>query len=270
MSVLSSQNIISGLLIKYLSQSTWDVERIQKRLLTGERENDAVSIGIANTLDYQATNGQVALSNLNDGISYLNIADATLEGIQGLMEDVRSLIEEASATTDATERDSLNAEANELIAQSNDLISSAKFGEVQVFYGTDTSITLKSGQGNSGSFGVSVGDGNSIQLGTIDITSGGDPTTELADLDTYLEEIDRRRGVINAGRSRASAAVSYLGVMVGLYDEASIAMRSIDETEEIANLEVATARQETISNLLLNQLDRKESLITQIYASIQG
>ncbi len=269
MSVLASSNVVTSWLVGYLRQSTWDVERIQKRLLTGERENDSVSIGVANGLDAQVTTGLATISNLNDGISYLNVADAALEGVQAIMGDVRAVIEEASATTDPTERASLNSEANDLIAQANDFIRSAKFGEKSIFFGDFSSITVKASQEDSGSFQVTVGDGASIELGSIDISSTGNPATELADLEVYLEEIERRRGVINAGRSRASAAVTYLGVMVGLYDEASVVMRSIDEVEETANLERATAQQETASNLLLEQLQRSESLVSQIYGSIR-
>jgi flagellin-like hook-associated protein FlgL len=270
MGVLGASNAVTSWLVGYIRESTWDVERIQKRLLTGEREDDAVRRGIARGIDAQVTTGQATISNLNDGISYLNIADAALEGVQSIMEEVKAIIEEAGATTDATTRANLNNQATVLISQANDLISSAEFGQISIFYGDSQSITLSASQGSSGSFKVVVGDGNSIQYGAINISSTGNPTTELARVDTYLAVIDGRRGVINAGRSRATAAVTYLGVMVGLYDEASVTMRSIDETEETANLERATAQQEIASNLLLDQLQRTESLMSQIYGSIRS
>jgi flagellin-like hook-associated protein FlgL len=176
MSVLSSGSIVSGFLVRYLNSATFDVERIEKRLLRGEREGDAVRIGMANQFDVEALTGSAAISNLNDGISYLTIADSALEIVGSLLSDVQAIMDDALSTTDAATRDSLNQEANDLISQANDIISSATFGDRSIFFGESSSINLIAGRGNSGSFQVTVGDGASLMYGSVDIRRQSGPT----------------------------------------------------------------------------------------------
>lgn len=269
MSVLASANVTTAWIQKYLTRATFDVERIQKRLSTGQREFDSVSVGIGDALAVESSTSQVAFRNLSEGISFMNVADAALSGVKDLMTEARTLIDSASGSTDATERSSLNTEANALIAQANELITSSTYGGSKVFYRESSQLTVKAGQGKSGSFQVAIGDGASIVFGGgIDISLTGDPSSELTRIDNYLTDIDNRRNAINAGRSRASAASFYLGVMTGIYDEASVAASSIDETEETLNLEEATAQQQTLSDLLLTQLQSKQSIVSQIYGTI--
>jgi|GEM_PF-4919393 len=269
MSVLASANVTTAWIQSYLSRANWDVERIQKRLATGQREFDSVSVGMSNALAVEASTSQVAIQNLNEGISFMNVADAALSGVKDLMTEARTLIDSASASTDTTERANLNTEANALIAQANELITSSTYGGSKVFYRESPSLTVKAGQGKSGSFQVAIGDAASIVFGGgLDISLTGDPSSELTRVDDYLTDIDNRRNAINAGRSRASAATTYLGVMVGVYDEASLAASAIDETEETLNLEDATAHQQALSDLLLTQLQSKQSLVSQIYGTI--
>jgi flagellin-like hook-associated protein FlgL len=269
MSVLASANVTTGWIQTYLSRANWDVERIQKRLATGEREFDSVSVGIGDALAVEASTSQVAMRNLNEGISFMNLADVALSGVKDLMTEARTLIASASTSTNATERSNFNIEANALIAQANELITSSSYGGSKVFYRESPELTVKAGQGKSGSFQVAIGDAASIVFdGGIDISLTGDPSSELTRVDDYLTDIENRRNAINAGRARASAATSYLGVMVGIYDEASLVASAVDETEETLNLEEATARQQTLADLLLTQLQSKQSLVSQIYGTI--
>ena len=270
MTVLATSNRINTWLVGYLGKATWDVEKIQKRLLTGEREDDRVRSGMADSLDVKAMTGSAAINNLNDGISYLNIADAALEAVQGIMSDLRSVVNSAEASTSATERSQFSSEANALIEQANEIIANATFGDSSIFFGESTQISFTTGQGKQGSFQVAIGGGESLTYAAVDLSLAGDPSAELVRLESFDEELEKRRGTINAGRSRATVATAYLGVMVGLYEESALDMRLVDEAEEISALEEAQAKQDAISNLLLNHLSRQEGLIGQIYGSIRS
>lgn len=269
MSLLASGNVSTAWILNYINRATTDVERIQKRLLTGERELDSVKIGVADRLSSEATTSTQALSNVNEGISYLNVADTAISSVQDIMYQVSDLINQSSQTFDPTQQDLLNTEANELIQQANDLINYASYNGKYVFDGSMNDLNFYPGSLRAGSFKVTVGDKTAITYGTIDISSTGDPTTELANLESFLDTLESRRGVIAAGMSRASAAAAYLGAMAGVYDEAAVTMRSIDTTEEITALDEALALQETVTQLLTEQLASKEALVTQLYEYIR-
>jgi flagellin len=267
-SVNASGNAVTAFLQYYLTKSNWDVERIQKRLLTGYREDDSVRVGLGNQLDVKAVNSLAAIENLNDGISYLNIADGALSGIEDLFTTIRTKIETAAASTDATERTNLNTEVNDLVAQANEIVTSTDFAGRKIFYEESPNLTLKAGEGKSGSFQVTVGKGADLIYSGIDVTLAGNPTNELARLDAFTDKLLIRRGNINAGRSRATAATAYLGIMVGVYEEAASVTGTIDEAEEALALEAATAKQEALTGLLAQHLDSRQSIMSQIYGMI--
>lgn len=268
MSILATSNGVTSWLQRYLNSANWDVERIQKRLSSGQREDDKVRIGIASSLSADAKVSTAAIQNLSDGISFLNIADASFEAVQGLVGELQPLIESAADSTDSVTREQLNTEANAIVAQVNDIFTSAKFGDQAVFGGSYETLSLSTGTGKKGTFQVALGDSSSINYAPIDITLSGDPSAALTTLTSYSDLLEKRRGVINAGRARATAASTYLGVMAGLYETTSVSMGSVDVAEETAALSVAQERQSTITSLLLDQLSSKEQIMLQIYGSI--
>lgn len=269
MSLLASGNVSTAWILSYISKSTADVERIEKRLLTGERELDSVKIGVADRLSSEAKTSIKALSNVNEGISYLNVADTALSSVQDIVAQVSDLINQSSQSGDPAQQDLLNTQANELINEANVLVKYANYNGKYVFDGSMNDLNFYPGSLKAGSFKVTVGDKTALTYGAIDISSTGDPTTELSKLNTFSDILTERRGVIAAGMSRASAAVSYLGAMAQVYDDASVTMRSVDTAEETSALDAAIARQEKLTERLTDQLARKEALVSEIYQYIR-
>ena len=119
------------------------VSRSSERLASGQRINrssdDAAGVAIADTLRTRGRLFDVASRNINDGISAINIASATIDSQLRIVERLSELAEQAaSGTYTVSQRKSLNDEYQALVREYG------RVGDATVFNGLSL---LRSGRG---------------------------------------------------------------------------------------------------------------------------
>jgi flagellin-like hook-associated protein FlgL len=170
-----------------LGQSTQSVQQSFARLSSGLRINkasdDAAGLAIASGLNVDRRVFDQGVRNLNDGISAMNIADASVESLGSIVMRLEELAEQsANGTLGHKQRASLDDEAQALSREYFRIARSAEFNGRQLLDGSIGDVRLQGGYGQSGgltgSFGGEIGTGGFAAASAY--TSGGSPA--LGDL----------------------------------------------------------------------------------------
>lgn len=147
-----------------LARTSNGLQRTFERLSSGLRivraSDDAAGLAIASSLSVDSRVYTQGIRNLNDGLSYLNIADGAIDQLKTIVTRCRELATQAAnGTMTSAQRQSLHQEAQALSEEYNRILNSSEFNgsrvfdatnsgvEVQCGYGTNESITARTGEG---------------------------------------------------------------------------------------------------------------------------
>ncbi len=147
---------------RYLDQSVGRITSTYERLSSGQRINrasdDAAGLAIADSLRNDNRVYSQATRNLNDGISYFNIADGALQELSNISIRIKELAEQAAnGTLGATQRLSLDKEAQELSKEFQRIVTSTSFNGISILNGSNSTVALQGGYGTDGILQGSVG-----------------------------------------------------------------------------------------------------------------
>jgi flagellin len=123
--------------LRSLASASDGLARSYERLSSGQRINrasdDAAGVSIADRLRSDAALQSQAIRNINDGISALSIADATLQSQVSVIQRMNELAAQAANGTYSSEqRDALSKEFIELRSELGRIAESATFNGQQL------------------------------------------------------------------------------------------------------------------------------------------
>lgn len=156
-----------------LEESSRLFQQSMARLSSGQRINrasdDAAGLAVSLGLDASSRVYTRGITNLNDGISLLNIAEGGLSQLSTIGERLKELASEAAnGTYSRTQRLALDTEATALVNEFNRTLSETNFNGLNVLRPNFGSLNIQAGFGSSGSLQFNLGQGLS--------RTGGDGT----------------------------------------------------------------------------------------------
>lgn len=153
-------NIAALQTLRQLARSGDRLEGVFTRLSSGMRINraadDAAGLAVAMGLNTQARVYGQAVRNLNDGLSYINIADGALSELSALTTRQIELAQQAAnGSFSMQQRRSLHDEANELADEFNRIVLSTRFNGLSIFgQGGGGTLALQAGFGLDGTLTI--------------------------------------------------------------------------------------------------------------------
>lgn len=155
MPVTIGNNISALQVIRQLGRTTQGLSETREKLSSGQRINhasdDAAGLAISESLGANSRVYGQAIRNVNDGISYLNIAQGAVETLKSIVTRVEELSQQAAnGTYSLPQRDALNKEAQALTSEFNRVLDSTTFNGRAVLSRTDGTLSLQSGYGTDG------------------------------------------------------------------------------------------------------------------------
>jgi flagellin-like hook-associated protein FlgL len=189
------KNISSLRAQRQLANGADDLARSSERLASGLRINrasdDAAGLAVASTLNLQSRAFGQAIRNVNDGISYLSIGDATLDQLATVTIRQQELATQAaSGSLGLSQRRALDTEADALTREFNRLLSTTQFNGRTIFdlTGSSSSLRIQLGFGEDGSILTalsqqlrrSVGTGSFQSASTLRAAGGGTASYAVA------------------------------------------------------------------------------------------
>lgn len=209
MPITIGSNIASLRSQRYLERSSQQLSSTFERLASGQRINrasdDAAGLSIAESLKSGARVYTQALRNVNDGVSFLNVAQGALQQLSLIATRQAELAEQAaSGTYSGAQRASLHREANSLVQEYNRVLRSTSFNGINALDGALSQFRIQQGYGAEEStavalgseLGTRAGDGTFQALVTSSVTGGLTTTSGDFNGDGKLDFISSQ-GAIN-------------------------------------------------------------------------
>ncbi len=231
------------------------IERISSGLRINSASDDAAGLAISEKLRSDIRVLQQGLRNLNDGVSLLNVAEASLNEISDMIIRMRELAAQAaSGTIGDPERALLQVEVAQLIAEIDRIGNAAEFNGQLLF----TGALNPAGPPVIISFGLDATSNSQINLNTtlnlggagivnatffgvnaIDISTAAGAQAALTTLDTAGTGIDlvvSTRANFAAVQNRLGRIISTQSITVENLQAAESQIRDADIAEEVALL----------------------------------
>jgi flagellin len=257
-----------------LSANSSSLSRSLERLSSGFRINragdDAAGLQISESMRAQIRGSKQALSNAQDAISVLNIADGAQGVIQENLQRVRELTVQAANDTLATaQRTAIATEIDQRRADIDRIANSTTFNGVELLSsGAASSFMVQVGANSSSTndrldvasaLGNTTTSSGGLNLGQASVDSSDDALAYLDTIDTALDTLNSKRAVLGAYSNRLESAIQSLSVSVENLSGAESRIRNVDVALESANLTRNQILQQA-STSILAQANQSPSL----------
>ncbi len=264
-------NVDSMIAQNRLSESRKEVGNSIERLASGLRINksadDPAGLAVSDRIRAKIAGMAVAKRNANDGISYMQVAEGSLNEMTNIVVRMRQIgTQAASDTIGNREREYLDREFQQLKQEASRIVQTTEFNGRKVLESDGTSSAMRIFVGSSNRSGGS-GDGaefdsdvitvnledlsklneavNKITQGAAAVVSpdadgggkdlGPDGTDALfGDLDSALNEIASYRSSLGAVQSRLNTAINNIEVTDENLNAANSRIRDVDYAAETA------------------------------------
>lgn len=222
-----------------------------ERLSTGKRINsakdDAAGMAIATSMTSQIKGMSQGIRNANDGISLAQTAEGSLNEVTNMLQRVRELATQSASGTyqDATDRDYMQTEVDELTAQIGQVVSNSTFNGVQLFDGTNATVTVQTGANAADTVDLQLTDlatglaGGAGAAGSYDISTATaanallDPATGI---DAEINAVSSARASLGAGQNRLETVVNNLTSTVTNLSDARSRIEDTDYSAETTSM----------------------------------
>jgi flagellin len=265
MSITINTNVSSLNAQRNLSVNTSALSKSLERLSSGYRINragdDAAGLQISETLRAQIRGAKQALSNAQDAISVLNIADGAQSVVQENLQRIRELTVQASNDTLATaQRTAIATEIDQRRSDIDRIANSTTFNGVELLSsGAASSFYVQLGPNSSSTndrldvasaLGNTTTSSGGLNLAAADVADSDSALAYLDTIDTALESLNSKRAVLGAYSNRLESAIQSLSVSIENLSGAESRIRNVDVAQESATLARNQILQQAATSIL--------------------
>lgn len=217
-----------------------------RRLATGLRistaADDAAGLAISERLRSQIRSLDQARRNANDGISLVQTAEGALGESSSILIRLRELaIQSANGSTSNQDRETLDQEFKSLVDEIDRIASSTEFNGIKLLNGSSSTVSFHIGFGTTAgidSISVTLDAAleTSLNLGTLDIGSGGNTALAITQIDAAIDSVSSLRGRLGAVQNRLGSTINNLAVQTENLSAAESRIRDVDIAYETSQL----------------------------------
>ena len=224
-------------------------ERLSSGLRINRASDDAAGLAIANEMEADIRGSRQAVSNAQDGIALLNVADGSMQQILKNLQRMRELTKQAANDTyDTNKRNLIKDELDQLSSEITRIADATTFnGEHLLNASAATRFILQVGSGNDNATGgvdiidiasalgdltASVG----LTLGTTSVTTNTLANQLASRIDAALSTVNAQLSRLGALTNRLEGVVSNLNVYIENVSAARSRITDADFAAETAAL----------------------------------
>lgn len=292
MSIYVNTNVTSLNTTNKLSKATHSLDTTYKRLSSGYRINsakdDAAGLQISDRLTSQINGLKQGNRNANDGIALAQTAEGALDEVHSMLQRIRTLsVQSANGTNTTADRNSIQGEVSQLCSEINRIACKTTFGKQEILSGAGkglvdaegkiafqvganandtTSVSLSSGfsiaQMKTAHGGTDKGtlvvDADGRKDNSFDVATASKAQSVLADIDSYIAYVDKKRGEFGAVQNRLESTISNQSNIAENESDARSRIRDTDYAEEAANLSQQNIIQQAATSMLTQANSRPQ------------
>ncbi|MDI4669583.1 flagellin [Pseudoalteromonas shioyasakiensis] len=199
----------------FLNQTQQTGNKLTEQLASGKKVNsaadDAAALQIIDRLTSQQDGYSQAINNAYDGISYSQVTESNLSGVNDAVSRIRELSIQAGngALTDS-DRAALQEEVSQLQTQISETFENGTFGGKPLFDGEQVSFQVGPDANTTQSVTPSDGSIASVIAG-IDISTQAGAQAAIDISDQAAEEINTQRAELGAFQNTLASTIKGLG-----------------------------------------------------------
>ena len=291
MSIYVNTNVTSLNTTNKLSKATNSLDTTYKRLSSGYRINsakdDAAGLQISDRLTSQINGLKQGNRNANDGIALAQTAEGALDEVHTMLQRIRTLsVQAANGTNTTADRTSIQGEVSQLCSEINRIACKTTFGKQEILsgagkglVGADGKISFQVGANANDTTSVSLSSGFTIEQmskahggtdkgklladadgrgKTFDVSTASNAQAVLADIDSYIGYVDKKRGEFGAVQNRLESTISNQSNIAENESDARSRIRDTDYAEEAANLSQQNIIQQAATSMLTQANSRPQ------------
>ena len=289
MSIYVNTNVTSLNTTNKLSKATNSLDTTYKRLSSGYRINsakdDAAGLQISDRLTSQINGLKQGNRNANDGIALAQTAEGALDEVHTMLQRIRTLsVQAANGTNTTADRNSIQGEVSQLCSEINRIACKTTFGKQEILSGSgkglvgaDGKIAFQVGANANDTTSVSLSSGFTIEQiktaagskiptvadadkrgQTFDVSTASKAQAVLADIDSFIGFVDKKRGEFGAVQNRLESTISNQSNIAENESDARSRIRDTDYAEEAANLSQQNIIQQAATSMLTQANSRPQ------------
>ena len=289
MSIYVNTNVTSLNTTNKLSKATNSLDTTYKRLSSGYRINsakdDAAGLQISDRLTSQINGLKQGNRNANDGIALAQTAEGALDEVHTMLQRIRTLsVQAANGTNTTADRASIQGEVSQLCSEINRIACKTTFGKQEILSGAgkglvdaDGKISFQVGANANDTTSVSLSSGFTIEQmktaagskittvddadkrgKTFDVSTASKAQDVLADIDSFIGFVDKKRGEFGAVQNRLESTISNQSNIAENESDARSRIRDTDYAEEAANLSQQNIIQQAATSMLTQANSRPQ------------
>jgi flagellin len=248
MGIRINTNIMSINAQRNLRDSKMSQEQASARMSSGFRINksadDAAGLAIAENLNGSIRSFRQSSRNAQDGISFIQVAEGSMNEISNMIQRLRELsVQAASDTIGNNERGYLDREAQQLKFEMERIAQGTEYNGTKLLNGQGEKLEFQIGIKNNefldrisydpSTTNVSVA---SLGLEGIDISSKTTSQEGLAAIDQSLINLNSNRSHLGALQNRLNSTIANTEVAVENFSAAKSRIKDADFANETAEL----------------------------------
>ena len=221
------------------------------RLSSGMRINsasdDAAGLGVSESLSADIQSLGQATRNTNDAVSLSQVAEGSMNQMQGIMSRMRELaVQSSNSTLGSDERGYIQTEFTQLSQEVNRIGSSTNFDKQQLLDGSASSgLTFQVGINNTVNDRIQMSitklttstlGSTSLHVASASLSTAANAQAAIGAFDKAIQQLSQARAKVGASQNRMSVTVSNLATSYTNLSAANSQITDVDVAEETASM----------------------------------
>ena len=223
------------------------VGRLSSGMRINSASDDAAGLGISENLKANIRSMAQAQRNANDGISMSQVAEGSMNDMQGIVSRMRELsVQSSNSTLGDTERGYIQTEFSQLSSEINRISSVTDFNGQKLLDGSASAgLTFQIGIQNTANDRISMSitklttstlGSTSLHIASASLSTAAKAQAAIGAFDKAIQQLSQSRAKVGATQNRMTVTVSNLAVTQENLTAANSRIRDVDVASESANL----------------------------------
>jgi flagellin len=223
------------------------VGRLSSGMRINSASDDAAGLGISENLQANIRSLAQAQRNANDGISMSQVAEGSMNDIQGIVSRMRELsVQSANSTLGNNERGYIQTEFTQLSSEINRISAVTDFNGQKLLDGSASAgLTFQIGIQNTANDRLAMSitklttstlGSTSLHLASASLSTAANAQLAIGTFDKAIQQLSQARAKVGATQNRMTVTVSNLAVAQENLTAANSRIRDVDVAQESATL----------------------------------
>jgi flagellin len=223
------------------------VGRLSSGMRINSASDDAAGLGISENLKANIRSLAQAQRNANDGISMSQVAEGSMNDMQGIVSRMRELsVQSANSTLGGTERGYIQTEFTQLSSEINRISAVTDFNGQKLLDGSASAgLTFQIGIQNTTNDRLAMSitklttstlGSTTLHIGSASLSTATNAQLAIGTFDKAIQQLSQARAKVGATQNRMTVTVSNLAVTQENLSAANSRIRDVDVAQESANL----------------------------------